>query len=192
MNHKIHFSTSLISVVFSAFQVISFIQKTVGAASGTESQKERDEVLALVNDSSLPKAPWEEGICKVCGMDKDDVNVLLCDTCDSEYHTYCLNPPLGKVPDGNWYCPSCVTGNSLSEDAAYGTQVVNQCGKRRYQRKLIDETLEGLAQLANKMELKEYWEFTVEEVCFQICLKSLSVHFIVAVFNYVLSVMFFE
>lgn len=133
-------------------------------SASSESEKERDEMLASVSESSLPKAPWEEGICKVCGMDKDDDNVLLCDTCDSEYHTYCLNPPLIRIPEGNWYCPSCIAGQSMSQSATYGTQLVNRYGRRIHQRKYLYKILEMLDQLANTMQLKDYWEFTVEEV----------------------------
>jgi len=32
----------------------------------------------------------------------------LCDNCDAEYHTFCLDPPLESVPvEENWYCPVC-------------------------------------------------------------------------------------
>lgn len=122
-------------------------------------------MLACANDSSLPKAPWDDGICKVCGMDKDDDNVLLCDTCDSEYHTYCLNPPLVRIPEGDWYCPSCATGKSVAQNSASGTRVGNSYGKSNHQKKYIGEILKRLMELAKKMEEKEYWEFTVEEVC---------------------------
>ncbi|KAG7251630.1 hypothetical protein CRUP_018208 [Coryphaenoides rupestris] len=33
--------------------------------------------------------------------------ILLCDSCDSGYHTACLRPPLMLIPDGEWYCPPC-------------------------------------------------------------------------------------
>lgn len=33
--------------------------------------------------------------------------VLLCDQCSAEYHTYCLDPPLARIPDGDWLCHSC-------------------------------------------------------------------------------------
>ncbi|XP_027096888.2 methyl-CpG-binding domain-containing protein 9 isoform X1 [Coffea arabica] len=148
-------------------EVLNLIQKTMVLAgiqpTSSESDNQRDEMLASVSESSLPKAPWEEGICKVCGMDKDDDNVLLCDSCDSEYHTYCLNPPLVRIPEGNWYCPSCIAGQSMSNSAPYGTQVVNRYGRRIHQRKYLHPILEMLAQLANTMELKDYWEFSVEE-----------------------------
>ncbi len=33
--------------------------------------------------------------------------ILLCDMCDSGYHTACLRPPLMVIPDGEWFCPPC-------------------------------------------------------------------------------------
>lgn len=33
--------------------------------------------------------------------------ILLCDRCDSGYHTACLRPPLMIIPDGEWFCPPC-------------------------------------------------------------------------------------
>ena len=45
--------------------------------------------------------------------------MLLCDSCDAPYHTYCLNPPLDEVPEGNWICPECVqSGVTLEQVAA--------------------------------------------------------------------------
>lgn len=35
------------------------------------------------------------------------VQILLCDSCDSGYHTACLRPPLMVIPDGEWFCPPC-------------------------------------------------------------------------------------
>lgn len=122
-------------------------------------------MLARATESLLPKAPWDEGVCKVCGMDKDDVSVLLCDTCDSEYHTYCLNPPLVKIPEGNWYCPSCIAGKRISHGVSFGTQISSLCRRKRYQRDLTNKYLDALANMAKTMEIREYWEFSVEEVC---------------------------
>lgn len=41
---------------------------------------------------------------------KDDAHgadILICDKCDSEYHMYCLNPPITTIPEGDWFCPTC-------------------------------------------------------------------------------------
>ncbi|CAN0383205.1 unnamed protein product, partial [Discosporangium mesarthrocarpum] len=27
--------------------------------------------------------------------------------CDNEHHTYCLKPPLKRVPEGAWFCDGC-------------------------------------------------------------------------------------
>ncbi|XP_059649014.1 methyl-CpG-binding domain-containing protein 9-like isoform X2 [Cornus florida] len=148
-------------------EVLTLVQKLMDSGdfecSSDETKKEMVDMLVCANESSLPKAPWDDGVCKVCGIDKDDDYVLLCDTCDSEYHTYCLNPPLAKIPEGNWYCPSCVAGEFISQSVPCGTQVISQYRKKRYQGELTRNFLEALARLANTMELKEYWEFSVEE-----------------------------
>ncbi|KAL2559750.1 Methyl-CpG-binding domain-containing protein 9 [Forsythia ovata] len=150
-------------------EVLALVHKIVefdhvNCSSG-DAIKERDDLLAHVSESSLPRAPWDEGICKVCGMDKDDDNVLLCDRCDSEYHRYCLNPPLLRIPEGNWYCPSCAAGQSTSRTVGYGS-AVNQFCKRRHCGEFTHKFLEKLAQLANLMTIREYWDFSVEERIF--------------------------
>ena len=43
-------------------------------------------------------------IIRVC---KDGGELLCCDSCPSAYHTFCLNPPLTDIPDGDWKCPRC-------------------------------------------------------------------------------------
>ncbi|XP_064206934.1 remodeling and spacing factor 1 [Anguilla rostrata] len=48
-----------------------------------------------------------EDPCKHCGLPNHPELILLCDSCDSGYHTACLRPPLMIIPDGEWYCPPC-------------------------------------------------------------------------------------
>ena len=31
----------------------------------------------------------------------------MCDECEYLWHTFCLDPPLDGIPDGDWYCPLC-------------------------------------------------------------------------------------
>ncbi|KAI8853791.1 hypothetical protein BC829DRAFT_486560 [Chytridium lagenaria] len=54
--------------------------------------------------------PWNCGNCKLCSLCKeagDEEKLLLCDTCDRGYHTYCLKPEMDGLPKGNWLCPEC-------------------------------------------------------------------------------------
>ncbi|XP_042500318.1 methyl-CpG-binding domain-containing protein 9-like [Macadamia integrifolia] len=147
-------------------EVLTLAQKCAELANAeslsAEAKKELDIILLRANE--IPKAPWDEGVCKVCGIDKDDDSVLLCDTCDSEYHTYCLNPPLARIPEGNWYCPSCVSGHGKSHDAS---KPVSSClGRKRYQGEDTCILSESLIHLAASMEEREYWELSVEERTF--------------------------
>ena len=46
--------------------------------------------------------------CRECFSKHDEKNLLICDACDSEYHIYCLDPPLTSIPKTKtWFCPSC-------------------------------------------------------------------------------------
>ncbi|XP_016125007.1 remodeling and spacing factor 1 isoform X3 [Sinocyclocheilus grahami] len=45
--------------------------------------------------------------CKHCGLPNHPELILLCDSCDSGYHTACLRPPLMIIPDGEWFCSPC-------------------------------------------------------------------------------------
>ncbi|CAN0131795.1 unnamed protein product, partial [Ascophyllum nodosum] len=53
-----------------------------------------------------PRArPWEEW-CRTClGPELRRNRMLLCDTCDAEYHSKCLG--FREAPKGQWLCPIC-------------------------------------------------------------------------------------
>ncbi|XP_041054706.1 remodeling and spacing factor 1 [Carcharodon carcharias] len=51
--------------------------------------------------------PEDDEPCKKCGLSNHPELILLCDSCDSGYHTACLRPPLMTIPDGEWFCPPC-------------------------------------------------------------------------------------
>ena len=48
--------------------------------------------------------------CEKCGKTDDRSSILLCDSCDYGYHTYCLDPPVTDGPEYNWHCPRCLVG----------------------------------------------------------------------------------
>ncbi|XP_071031151.1 remodeling and spacing factor 1-like isoform X2 [Oncorhynchus clarkii lewisi] len=57
--------------------------------------------------SSDDDLPPNEDPCKHCGLPNHPELILLCDSCDSGYHTACLRPPLMIIPDGEWFCSPC-------------------------------------------------------------------------------------
>lgn len=142
-------------------QVLNLVQKLTTYHKGLEN--EILEALAVLND--LPKAPWDDGLCKVCGVDRDDKSVLLCDTCDSEYHMYCLNPPLARIPEGNWYCPSCCRSRGKGK----GKERQDNGSTEKIRLKVFGREEKSsfklaLSQLVSTMEQREYWEMSVDEV----------------------------
>jgi hypothetical protein len=42
--------------------------------------------------------------CYLCHLNNHQDQILLCEHCNGEYHTYCLRPPLKSIPDYDWYC----------------------------------------------------------------------------------------
>eukprot|EP00249_Psilotum_nudum_P023665 c28947_g1_i3 orf=169-2403(+) len=69
----------------------------------------------------IVKIMSNDSVCKACG--KDDKDVLLCDSCESAYHMHCLTPALESIPEGNWYCPTCMaTGRKPIDSFVFGIQ----------------------------------------------------------------------
>jgi [histone H3]-trimethyl-L-lysine4 demethylase len=58
--------------------------------------------------SSSNKRPGEN--CEICGRGDNALSLLLCDGCDTGYHTFCLDPPLKAIPKYDWYCTECLVG----------------------------------------------------------------------------------
>ena len=56
----------------------------------------------------------------MCWSDGDAGRAVLCDACDCEYHTYCLDPPLPEVPRGDWLCPGCLSAAASAASAGGG------------------------------------------------------------------------
>ena len=56
--------------------------------------------------------------CRVCNSKDDEDEMLLCDGCDAGYHTYCSEPPIKDVPEGDWFCPNCPEKKEEEEEGS--------------------------------------------------------------------------
>ena len=62
--------------------------------------------------------------CVVCNGGDNANEILLCDRCDRGTHMQCLVPALTRLPEGSWFCATCVplvramTANPAPEHAA--------------------------------------------------------------------------
>uniref|UniRef100_A0A4W6FVB0 Bromodomain adjacent to zinc finger domain 2B n=1 Tax=Lates calcarifer TaxID=8187 RepID=A0A4W6FVB0_LATCA len=68
--------------------------------------------LSLCIQQLQKSIAWERSIMKVhcllCQKGDNEELLLLCDGCDKGCHTYCHKPKITTVPDGDWFCPTCV------------------------------------------------------------------------------------
>jgi hypothetical protein len=60
--------------------------------------------------------------CDTCLKGGD---LLCCNHCTLVFHTECLNPPMKKIPKGDWLCPACV------KEGAVAKTVVSPVAKKR-------------------------------------------------------------
>ncbi|XP_073503210.1 bromodomain adjacent to zinc finger domain protein 2B isoform X16 [Phyllobates terribilis] len=56
---------------------------------------------------------WEKSImkvyCQICRKGDNEELLLLCDGCDKGCHTYCHRPKITAIPEGDWFCPACIS-----------------------------------------------------------------------------------
>ncbi|XP_072333535.1 remodeling and spacing factor 1 [Scyliorhinus torazame] len=82
--------------------------KSRGRRRPQESSEESESAQEGGEGSDQEEGPPEDDEpCKKCGLPNHPELILLCDSCDSGYHTACLRPPLMTIPDGEWFCPCC-------------------------------------------------------------------------------------
>ncbi|KAK2839735.1 hypothetical protein Q5P01_013475 [Channa striata] len=72
--------------------------------------------LSLCIQKLRKSIAWERSVmkvyCQVCKKEDNEELLLLCDGCDKGCHTYCHKPKITTVPDGDWFCPTCVAKES--------------------------------------------------------------------------------
>ncbi|XP_042350299.1 bromodomain adjacent to zinc finger domain protein 2B-like isoform X2 [Plectropomus leopardus] len=72
--------------------------------------------LSLCIQQLQKSIAWERSImkvhCQLCQKGDNEELLLLCDGCDKGCHTYCHKPKITTVPDGDWFCPTCVAKES--------------------------------------------------------------------------------
>lgn len=87
------------------------------AENDDENRSLQDLVSATDSGSSTPTSASgssaQRGVstgCSICQKNDSYAQLLLCDNdCGREYHTFCLSPPLSNIPEGDWYCPRCLS-----------------------------------------------------------------------------------
>ncbi|XP_019725149.1 remodeling and spacing factor 1 isoform X2 [Hippocampus comes] len=102
------------------------------------------------SSASSDDLPPNDDPCKHCGLPNHPELILLCDSCDSGYHTACLRPPLMIIPDGEWFCPPC--------------QHKNLCDKLEEQLLNLDAALKKKQRAERRKERLIYVGISVENI----------------------------
>lgn len=79
-------------------------------ADNTCRDKEKEQCSGLEEEKVVTTSGTQGAVvvkkegCQKCGKDNHHNLLLLCEYCNDEYHTYCLDPPLDRVPEGDFFC----------------------------------------------------------------------------------------
>ncbi|XP_036965548.1 bromodomain adjacent to zinc finger domain protein 2B isoform X2 [Acanthopagrus latus] len=126
--------------------------------------------LSLCVQQLQKSITWERSImkvhCQLCHKGDNEELLLLCDGCDKGCHTYCHKPKITTVPDGDWFCPTCVAKGSGQSPRSRRHQSRTAGGgkkstevKRNGKPSVLGELIKGEAASSNSVPKKGTKEF---------------------------------
>ncbi|KAI0376848.1 hypothetical protein F5Y04DRAFT_196929 [Hypomontagnella monticulosa] len=91
-----------------AFHLVHVFDKIGGTQLSSYKVEDKKQVVEFDPQAWLddnPEIEEDSRPCPICEQsDREDL-LLLCDSCDAPYHTYCVG--LETVPRGHWFCMEC-------------------------------------------------------------------------------------
>ncbi|KAG8166282.1 hypothetical protein KVR01_004834 [Diaporthe batatas] len=84
--------------------------------------------------------------CPVCNTAENEEVLLLCDGCDTPYHTHCIG--LEDVPDGSWFCMECA--HQLGQAIEDSLPALNRPPGRRNRRGFFPRTRGSMRNERNR------------------------------------------
>lgn len=95
--------------------------------------------LSILHDSILWNHSTNKSLCKVCRRRTDPDKMLLCDQCNGGTHMFCMKPKMRTVPEGNWYCHTCVKNLGLTNASDDKQQEQNKRAAKKKRKFIVDE-----------------------------------------------------
>ncbi|KAK3313520.1 hypothetical protein B0H66DRAFT_536784 [Apodospora peruviana] len=99
------------------FYLVRVYDKVGGSLLFTREVEDKKQVAEFDFQAWAEENPDQDDLqtpCPVCRRSDNEDILLLCDGCDTPYHTHCIG--LDEVPEGNWFCMECV--DAMGEDIA--------------------------------------------------------------------------
>ncbi|KAI1334159.1 hypothetical protein F5Y15DRAFT_298276 [Xylariaceae sp. FL0016] len=91
-----------------AFHLVHVYDKIGGTKIASYKVEDKKQVAEFDPQQWLDENPDDEEVtrpCPICEQADHEEVLLLCDSCDAPYHTYCVG--LDSVPRGHWFCLEC-------------------------------------------------------------------------------------
>lgn len=104
-----------------SFHMVEVYDRVGGTLLSSYKVEDKKQVAEFDPQAWLDDNPEEEEDltpCPVCNRADNEEILLLCDGCDTPYHTHCIN--LDGVPRGAWFCMECV--DALGPELAVSVQ----------------------------------------------------------------------
>ncbi|KAL1881409.1 hypothetical protein VTK73DRAFT_4169 [Phialemonium thermophilum] len=91
-----------------SFHLVHVYDKVGGTLQSSYEVEDKKQVAEFDPQAWLDENPEDDVStpCPVCNLADHEEVLLLCDGCDTPYHTYCLG--LDGVPRGAWFCMECI------------------------------------------------------------------------------------
>ncbi|TKY59675.1 CHROMATIN REMODELING 4 [Spatholobus suberectus] len=86
-------------------------ENSITSESSRSASAKRVLKTEVASDQISSKKKGNDGYYYECVICDVGGNLLCCDSCPRTYHLQCLDPPLKRIPNGKWQCPSCFEGN---------------------------------------------------------------------------------
>ncbi|KAL7627156.1 hypothetical protein AAE478_003932 [Parahypoxylon ruwenzoriense] len=90
------------------FHLVHVYDKVGGTQLSSYKVEDKKQVAEFDPQAWLNDNPEDDEVsapCTVCNQSDHEEVLLLCDSCDAPYHTYCVG--LNDVPEGHWFCQEC-------------------------------------------------------------------------------------
>ena len=105
------------------------------------------------NSGTIPSRSGQgrDIMCQACNKGDEEHVLLICESCEAGFHTFCLYPALESVPPGDWRCPGCIH-RLYTPSSSFGFEH----SKQTY-------TLSTFSHLANLFK-RNYFDQPIDEV----------------------------
>jgi histone demethylase JARID1 len=142
--------------------------KQVDAPTVTGSQMMQPRMPAPVFTVPRDRTNDKPGDCDICGKGDEAGQTLFCDSCDTAYHMYCLDPPPKSAPQSDWHCPRCLVGTGefgFEEGGIYSLRQFQEKAQRFKDRHFtgkwsFDPTSNAKRPIPEEDVEREFWRLT--------------------------------